>query len=197
MNLEIVLVWWHMRLSSSPVRMTVAKVLLLALAPVGVCQTTIESETEPENSETIEEITVYGKKSLTRLRHEIYDAEEDFFLLFSELNSNDLLDVDCDFVSVLGDRRKHHVCVPSFAKKAEAEAVSAVIISGRIGAGLPQVDSSWAEYAPDAAMVKNMDELLRLEVWNLLAESSALREAFTKLIRAKEVYASERERRRN
>jgi len=192
-----VLVWWHMRLSSLPVRMTVAKVLLLALVPVGVCQTTIESETEPEDSETIEEITVYGKKSLTRLRHEIYEAEEDFFLLFSELNSNDLLDVDCDFVSVLGDRRKHHVCVPSFAKKAEAEAVSAVIISGRIGAGLPQVDSSWAEYAPDAAMVKNMDELLRLEVWNLLAESSALREAFTKLIRAKEVYASERERRRN
>lgn len=187
-----------MRTSYSAVCVTVELVLMLALMPVGVCQTTVESKSEPETSEPIEEITVYGKKSLTRLRHEIYDAEASFFALFSELNSNDLLDVDCDFVSVLGDRRRHHVCVPTFAKKAEADATAALIMSGRISSGLPQVvDSSWAEFAPDLAQVKNMDELLRIEVSNLIAESPALREAFTKLIRAKGAYVSERERRRN
>ena len=174
-------------------RMAGGFVLMLALVPVGMCQTTSAAESEPASSETVEEITVYGEKSLIRLRHEFYRAEENFFAVFNELNSDDMFDVDCDYVSVLGDRRRHHVCMPKFAKKAEADATAELLMSSR--ASFFTSDISWAEYSPNRARVRKMDELLRKEVRALLAEHPELQEAITKLARAKGVYESERDRR--
>ncbi len=168
-------------------------VLMLALVPVGMCQTTSAVESEPASSETVEEITVYGEKSLIRLRHEIYRAEESFFAVFNELNSDDMFDVDCDYVSFLGDRRKHHLCMPKFAKRAEADATAELLMGGR--AAFFTGDSSWAEYGPYRTRVKRLDELMWNEVRALLVEHPELREEVTDLVRAQRVYESERERR--
>ena len=186
-TLELVPQMVGMKITSSIARMAGEFVLMLALVPVGMCQTTSAAESEPASSETVEEITVYGHKSVIRLRHEFYRAEENFFAVFNELNSDDSFDVDCDYVSVLGDRRRHHLCMPKFAKKAEADATAEFLMSG--------VDSSLSEYSPNWARVRKMDEFLWKEVRALLAEHPELQEAITKLARAKGVYEFERQRR--
>ena len=106
-------------------------VLLFALVSVGMCQTASDQEAESASSDTVDEITVYGSKSIIRLRHEFYSVEEDFFDMYNILNSNNDFDVDCDYVTFLGDRRRHHLCMPKFAEKDEANATADMMISGR------------------------------------------------------------------
>ena len=67
---------------------TTGAVLLLALAPIGMCQTTPVQKEEPVPSETIDEITVYGDKSLQVLRQELYRAEDNAYNVFNLLNSD-------------------------------------------------------------------------------------------------------------
>ncbi len=170
-------------------RMASGFLLILALVPVGMCQTTSAAESEPASSETVEEITVYGEKSLIRLRHEIYRAEASFFAAFNELNSDDLFDVNCDYVSFLGDRRRQHRCVPKFVKRAEAEATAELIVN------MNTMGASFGEYSPHRRRLKKMNELLWEEVRTLSAEHQELQDAIAVLARAKRVYESERERR--
>jgi len=174
-------------------RMAGGFALMLALVPVGMCQTTSAVESEPASSETIEEITVYGEKSLIRLRHEFYRAEESFFDVFNKLNSDDMFDVDCDYVSFLGDRRKHHLCMPEFAKRVEADATAELLMDAR--SSFFTRDRSWADYSPNRTRVERLDELMWNEVRALLVEQPELQEAFAELARAKGIYESERERR--
>ncbi len=54
-------------------------VLMLALVPVGICQTDPVEEAEPESSDIPEEIVVYGKKNIVNLRYAVYTAEDNFF----------------------------------------------------------------------------------------------------------------------
>lgn len=182
-----------MKITSSIARMVGGFVLMLALVPVGMCQTTSAVESKPASSETIEEITVYGEKSLIRLRHEFYRAEESFFAVFNELNSDDMFDVDCDYVSFLGDRRKHHLCIPEFAKRAEADATAELLMGAR--SSFFTGDSSFSEYSPNRTRVEKLDELMWNEVRALLVEHPELREAVANLATAKGVYESKRERR--
>jgi hypothetical protein len=169
-------------------RMAGGFALMLSVVPVGMCQTTSTAESQPASSETLEEITVYGDKSLTRLRHELYRAEEDFFAVFNDLNSTDEFDVDCDYVTFLGDRRRHHLCMPKFAEKAEVDATLNMLLNGKAG-------GSWAEYYLGSGPVRKKDELLRAEIAALVTENPEMQEAFTKLVRANRVYHSRRERR--
>jgi hypothetical protein len=74
---------------------TTAAVLLFALAPLGTCMSAPAQQVEPEPAETIEEIVVYGNKSLVQLRLELYKAEDAVFDLFNSLNSDDEFDVHC------------------------------------------------------------------------------------------------------
>jgi hypothetical protein len=173
-----------MKITSSMTRMAGGFVLMLALVPVGMCQTMSAVESEPASSETFEEIIVYGEKSLIHLRHKFYRAEESFFAMFNELNSDDMFDVDCDYVTFLGDRRKHHLCMPKFAKKAEADATAELLMDRRVA--FFTGDRSWAEYSPNRARVRKMDELMWKEVRALLVEHPELQEAITELARAKE-----------
>jgi hypothetical protein len=169
-------------------------VLMLAVVPVGMCQTEPVDQTvsvvesESASSEMLEEITVYGDKSLTRLRHELYRAEEDFFDVFNDLNSTDEFDVDCDYVTILGDRRRHHLCMPKFAEKAEIDATLNMLVDGKAG-------GSWAEYYLGSVRVRKKDELLKAEIAALVTENPEMQEAFNNLVRANRAYESKRERR--
>ena len=161
-------------------------VLMLAIAPAGICQTTAADENEPVSSETVEEIIVYGDKSLIQLRHELYDAEKEFFMVFNEVNSNDDFDVDCDYEIFLGSRRRHHLCIPRFAERAEAEAI---VHSRSTGGGWMD---SW-----DRNRLKHKDEQLWAEMRTLLAETPELREAMSKLSVKKLAHDAELKRRAN
>jgi len=63
-------------------------VLLLALVPVGMCQTTPVQKEEPAPPDTIDEITVYGDKSMRVLRQELFAAEDNAYAVFNMLNDD-------------------------------------------------------------------------------------------------------------
>ena len=160
--------------------------VLLGSMKVGISQITTADENKLASSETVEEIIVYGDKSLIQLRHELYEAEEEFFKLFNEVNSNDDFDVVCDYEVFLGSRRKHHLCIPRFAKRIEADAI--------VHAGL--TSGEWMD-TWDRARVKRKDEQLWAEMRTLLAETPELREAMSKLSRKKLAHDAELKRRAN
>lgn len=84
---------------SRSIQKAVALALTLGLASVGMSQTTITKDGEPSSAESQEEITVNAEKSLVRLRHAFYRAEDNLFAVFNDLNSNDDFDVNCDYVA--------------------------------------------------------------------------------------------------
>jgi hypothetical protein len=53
--------------------------LSLALVTSGHCQSVSDSEVLPDSEEEIEEIRVYGDKSLLRLQLDVYEAEDAYF----------------------------------------------------------------------------------------------------------------------
>lgn len=160
-------------------------VLMLALVPVGMCQTTSVQGGNPAFSDTVEEIIVYGEKSLTRLRHEHYRAEENFFAVFNSINGDDSFDVECESVVRLVSYRRHHLCMPKFARKFEADMTARMIEEGR-----------WDVPPHHWTMVKKKDELLWKEIATLVLKHPELRKALTELDKAKRLYDSERQRRR-
>ena len=164
---------------------TVGIALMLALAPVGLCQTTPDQESEPASSDTLEEIIVYGDKSIIQLRREFYLAEANFFAVFNSLNSNDEFDVRCEYVTFLGSRRKHRLCQPKFARKAEARATQEMLASGAM-LYMSHVNRK---------KLKEMDELLWQEMSALIRRNMELQLAFTDLSKAKQIYETERQSR--
>lgn len=163
-------------------------ILILAFSSAGMCQTATVSESEPESSDTPEEIVVYGKKSIVQLRRELYIAEESFFSVFNSLNTNKDFNVQCEYVTYLGERRRHHVCMPRFAKRFEAQRSSAIILandgfSDNVGS------ANWVR-------VKNKNKLLWQKMAELVLEHPELREAVVNLQRTKGAYDFEREKRK-
>jgi hypothetical protein len=162
----------------------VALALTLGLTSVGVCHTTVSEDSQLSYSGSQEEITVYGEKSLVRLRHAFYRAQENLFSVFNDLNSNDEFDVVCDY-SVRPNRRQHHLCRPKFAIKAEAMATQDAMRGAAYhGVGL-------SEYSPHVARIKKKNELLWAEMRALLVEQPALQRALAGLVKAKDRYELE------
>ena len=104
---------------------TISVLLVLVLIPIGT--SSIVSAQDAERSpaaptETIEEIVVYGDKSLTALRQAIFRAEENFFDLFSSLNDDDDFDIRCFYETPTGTHIRHHVCRANFVTAATSAA---------------------------------------------------------------------------
>ena len=163
-------------------------VLMLACASTALCQTTSAQESETASSDTPEEIIVYGKKNIVQLRLQFNRAEDSFFTVFNSLNSTDDFDVECDYVYYLGDRRRHHVCMPRFAKKYEAQRSSAIILANN-GFSDNVGSANWVR-------VRQKNELMWKEMATLVLEHPELREEFTNLEKMKNAYEAERQERR-
>ena len=67
-------------------------------------------------SEPIDEITVYGEKSLIYLEKEVDIAQESMFEVFNTLNTNDSFEVECRYQTRLDTRRRYLACVPKFMR---------------------------------------------------------------------------------
>ena len=165
---------------------TAGIVLMLALVPIGLCQTTPEHESEQAPPDAMEEIVVYGDKSIVLLRREFYRAEENFFDVFNSLNSTDEFDIKCEYVVDLGSRRRHHLCMPKFSRKIEYLATQDMLARSAMGKGAPPY-----EFHPNQRTLKGKDELLWKEMSSLLSKRLELQKAFNDLTEKKRKYESE------
>ena len=171
-----------MKITSSTARLAGAFVLMLAVVPVGMCQTTTAQEGEPASSDTLEEIVVYGKKNIVNLRYAVYAAEDSFFAVFNSLNSDDEYDVDCGYVFQIEAHRRLRECRPGFVKKYERD----IVVDWFKGGGS----------SANIARLRRKEKLLVEEMRKQVAEHPELLEVFTELANAKRDYDSERQRRR-
>ncbi len=71
-----------------------------------------------QDEEAIDDIVVVGQKSTAALRREVFEAEEDFYSLYNELNDDRDYDVNCFYERATGTNIKNHVCRARFVTKA-------------------------------------------------------------------------------
>ena len=161
--------------------------LLLLYAPVTLGQTQAAEETETISSEAIDEITVYGERSIIVLQKELELAQVRMFDLFNTLNSDDEFDIECDYEQHLGSRRWHHVCTPKFATR-QAAHQGAVFLTRNKKTGQVQAVTHHN---------RRMDKKLWAEMAVLVNANPELRKAFEELTKAKNAIDVERQKRRN
>jgi hypothetical protein len=175
--------------------------ILLAFSPAAFSQSAGTDETAPGAPATMEEIIVYGDKSLSQLRRELHKASEAFFDVYNDLNSNDDFDILCDYQTKLGQRRREHICTPKFSLKAEARESTAWLLSGiqlqRSTGPDAGFNTGMGFRTPTARRVVEKEKLMFQEMSELLAQRPELREALVEVARAKNGYESERQRRKN
>ncbi len=151
-------------------------VLMLALVPVGMCQTDPVQEAQPEPQDIPEEIVVYGKKNIVNLRYAVYTAEDNFFAAYNKFNSNDDFDVSCDKVFSIAAHRRLRICKANFLLDYEREFAMG--------------------WNPNLASIRRKEKILVEEMQKQISEHPELLEVFTELANAKRDYDSERQSRR-
>lgn len=77
-----------------------------------------------QDDEAIDDIVVVGQKSLSDLRRDVFQAEEDFYSVFNKLNDEKDYDVRCYYEQPTGTHQKNHVCRARFVTQAFAKHAS-------------------------------------------------------------------------
>lgn len=161
--------------------------LLLMVSPCAMSQDNSVQETGEDRTETIDEIVVFGDKSLVRLRQELYRAEEAAFDLFNLLNSDDEYDIHCYYETPIGSHIKQRVCKPNYARKLAAAATAKWLVSRQAGAG--------QAYRDALPQIQQKDALLRAEMEELVVRQPELQKALSEFSEAKRILEEERQRR--
>ena len=91
--------------------------IILALF-VAVLAVPMAASGAASNDEAIDDIVVVGQKSLSQLRKDVFEAEEDFYSVFNKLNDEKDYDVRCFYEKPTGTHIKNHVCRARFVTKA-------------------------------------------------------------------------------
>jgi len=151
--------------------------LSIVFIPSGHCQS-------PSDSEAIEEIRVYGEKSLVRFRQEVNDAEEIFFERFNALNSDDDFDIHCYREAKTGSHIKRRVCNANYVRRLEAKAHRWALLSLQATGG--------ASYLDPGAEIRKMDKLLYERMERLAVENPELLDALKEFVNMKQAYEKER-----
>ena len=146
-----------------------------ALPSLGLCQSAVDQNAEET---PIEEIIVYGEKSLGNLRHEVYRTEEKFFAAFNSLNEEEEYDVHCFYEVPSFTHIRRHVCRANFVKDATADEYA------DWRRGQPAV--------PSKTVIMQKKKRLGLKMELLAAEHPELLEALNKYTNAKQVLESEK-----
>jgi hypothetical protein len=69
---------------------------------------------EAADEEVIDEVLVYGQKSMLVLRRELLLAEEKFVNTYNDLNENDTLDIVCINEAPTGSKIVRRTCLPQY-----------------------------------------------------------------------------------
>lgn len=155
--------------------------LTVALVPVAYSQAPSKENDGQDSSEPIEEIVVVGEKSLTKLRLELYKAEDNAYALFNAINSNDDFDIRCYREAPIGSRVLRRICKPNYEREATAEEARDFLLGIR---GSPP----WG-----AIELKN--KRLREEMEALVVANPEFFKALNKVAEAGQALRAERNRR--
>ena len=158
---------------------TTRTVLLLVLMPIGMCHFALAQEVEQAPIETIEEIVVYGDKSLHTLRQAVFRAEENFFAVFSSLNEDDDYDIRCFYEVPSFTHIRRHVCRAYFVSEATSNAAETWRTEG------PR-----HPIVPAAAIIQTKKKRLRQIMEALVAERPELLQALSEYTNAKQILES-------
>lgn len=163
--------------------------VLLSVALMGMCQIVSAQGVDPVTTDKIEEIIVYGDKSLGRLRSDLYRAEEKAFSLFNSLNSDDDYDIHCYKEAQTGSHIKRRTCKANFVRKLEAEATSRWLRNLQSGGRPGQ------HYGETMVRTQKKAEILHKEMEALILENTDLLKAVIEISNAKQILESERQKR--
>lgn len=134
------------------------------------------------NNETTDEIVVVSEKSLAALRKDVFEAEEDFYSVFNELNDEKDFHVRCFYEKATGTHIKNHVCRARFVTKAFSSHAA------RNGNDLSRVANQDANPAFAEKTAKYQEKME-----TLMAESPELQQAFVAYNEKRVQYFAERE----
>lgn len=157
----------------------IAGALVMGVLPAtGFCQSASEQAAAKSSNEEIEEIIVYGEKSLGNLRREVYRTEENFFAAFNSLNDDEEYDVHCFYEVPSFTHIRRHVCKANFIKDATANDYAGW------RRGQPVV--------PSQTVIMQKKRRLGEKMELLAAEHPELLEALNKYTNAKQVLDTEK-----
>ncbi len=152
-------------------------VLMLVGVPIGKCETASEPGVEQSKDEVIDEIVVYGEKSLNKLRRDQDKAQDKVFALFNTLNSDDEFDVLCTYEAPIGSHIKERFCEPNFLVEMRADALR---------------DVARGQYNDvNFATIFKKEKELQREMKELAVEHPDLREALSEFAEKKQHFESE------
>jgi hypothetical protein len=90
------------------------------------------------SGEAVEEITVYGEKTVPAIKAQIFRADQRLYGIWNELNDDREFDVHCRLEGVYASRRKERVCLPAFEQGVLEESWDD--LSTWTGAGRPEAE---------------------------------------------------------
>jgi len=156
-----------------PTRILLAIMSVVLAAPMAA----LAQDTAPAD-----EIVVVSKKSLSQLRRETYEAEEDFYAIYNKLNDEKEYDVRCRYEKATGTNIKNHVCRAQFVTKAFERHAR------RNRNNL----SSVANQTADPVLEEKM-QIYQKKMETLMAGSPELQEAFSRYNSARVEFFAKRE----
>jgi len=130
---------------------------------------------------TLEEVIVYGNRTLDSLRQEVFRAEEAFYDAFNAVNSNDEFDISCTRRAPTGSRMLRRVCEARFVKDLNEDFAQAFLR----GEPLPPINP----------MIMYKGGLLVEEMRTVAREDPLVLQALIRLAETKEKFEEERKRR--
>ena len=179
------------------IRHSVRRLAEIAVLTLTVSSPAALAQQQPtQDNGDLEEITVYGEKSLLDLRSDFYDAQDNFFSVFNSLNSDDDLNIECAFLTPVGQRRRYRVCAPRFSERAQAEASASFLLSmhlARVQRESPDFNQASSSAFPNNYWARKMEKILWEEMETLLADKPELQEALSELVDARNSYESARQ----
>ena len=146
-----------------------------------------------EPVEVREEIIVYGRQNIIQLQREVEVAQEAFLDLFNDVNTDDLFDFKCEYITrIETGRRRYHVCTPKFARSTVfSSAGSDYLLQNAQTSGDPEaftVKTRWPGHL-QKRLLEQMTVALR--------DHPELREAYADVAKSKRALEAERQRRRD
>lgn len=149
----------------------------------------VAQEADESSEEPIEEITVVGEKTLLNLKFAAMRAENEFFALFNELNTDDEYDVFCDKEASVRSRVKRRRCWSPFEREIEEDAMRDMVgPTGRLSGGTRRMPLNEA-----LIRVKRKEQAKMLQ--QMVLENPELQRLYNRYGQANIEFYGERERR--
>jgi hypothetical protein len=149
-------------------------------AQAALAQDEVVKDTAAE--ETVDEITVYGEKSLPKLKLEYEAAELNFYNLYNDINDDRRFDVICREEAPTGSHIKQRVCWPRYELEAREQEGKSNFFRGYTDPGM----------AAEELFIKKK---MREQIAKLAEEDPRLLKALIEYRDKYQIYKNERVRR--